>query len=342
MRGIAFTGNRNVDFITVDDPTPDFGEVVIEIKASGMCGSDLHDYRANADSPEANPTLIRGHEPAGVVIAAGKGVDKRFSRSGTRVMVHHYWGCTTCNQCRTGWPQLCTEVTADVYGSNAHGCHADYMKVPAGTLVTLHDSLSFAAGAAISCGTGTAWGALTRLGASGRDTIAVFGQGPVGLSATMIAAAQGLRVIALDLEQSRLALAREFGADETINVKDHDALTAIREFTNGKGVELSLDTSGAASAGKAALDCLDVWGKACLVGLTSRAQLSLLDYIDKQISVMTSWSMSSTGQKELADFVVSRNLDLDRLFTDRWSFDQAAEAYASFDRQASGKGVFII
>ena len=117
-------------------------------------------------------------------------------------MVHHYKGCTVCNHCRSGWSQLCQEEPVLVYGNNAHGGHARYLKVPAFTLVPLRDELSFAAGAAIACGTGTAYGALRRLNLSGNDTIALFGQGPVGLSATQLAAAMGARVIALDVSPS--------------------------------------------------------------------------------------------------------------------------------------------
>src|SRR3546814_7511350 len=99
--------------------------------------------------------------------------------------------------------QLCVEGVAEVYGITGHGAHARYMKCPARTLVTLPDALSFATGAAISCGTGTAWGALKRLELAGDQTVAVFGQGPVGLSATQLAAAMGARVIALDVSDER-------------------------------------------------------------------------------------------------------------------------------------------
>lgn len=169
-----------------------------------------------------------------------------------------------------------------------------------------------------------------------------LGRGPVGLSATMIATSQGLRVIALDLENTRLQLAGDFGAFETINVTETNPLDVIREIIRGKRVDLSLETSGAFSAGKSALDCLGVWGKSCLVELGSRAQVSMLDYLDKQISVMTSWFMFNVGQNDLADFVVSRNLDLDRLFTYQWSLKQASEAYEAFDRPSSGKGDFVL
>src|SRR6202035_1342045 len=109
-----------------------------------------------------------------------------------------------------------------VFGATGHGAHAPYMKVPAHTLVPLPDALSFSTGAAISCGTGTAYGALQRMNLSGRDTIAIVGQGPVGLSATQLAAAMGARVIALDVSPERLARARDFGADAVIDPQSND------------------------------------------------------------------------------------------------------------------------
>jgi Alcohol dehydrogenase GroES-like domain len=158
MRGVVFTGERGLELMPFPDPTPDSHDVVIEMKASGMCGSDLHQYRRPKGQTQATgiPTrdgpVIAGHEPCGVVVAAGAAVDAKQARVGQRVMVHHYQGCTQCNHCRSGWQQLCQEVPVKVYGNNAHGGHAQYLKVPANTLVPLPDELSFSAGAAIACG----------------------------------------------------------------------------------------------------------------------------------------------------------------------------------------------
>src|SRR4029079_15644544 len=222
MKGVVFHGNRKLEIMDFPDPTPGPGEVVLEIKASGMCGSDLKFYRAAGGASSLrlgnlSGPVIAGHEPCGVVVAVGPGVSEKQARVGMRAMVHHYRGCGVCPQCQTGWMQLCDEGDAEVYGVTGHGAHAKYMKCPARTLVTLPEELSFDAGAAISCGTGTAWGALQRLGLQGQHTIAIFGQGPVGLSATQLAAEMGARVIALDTSEERLARAREFGADVVID-----------------------------------------------------------------------------------------------------------------------------
>ena len=125
--------------------------------------------------------MIAGHEPCGVVAERGAGVTEAEAPIGQRVMQHHYKGCGLCKHCRTGWSQLCRGIT--VYGVTGHGGHAAYMKAPAFTLVPLPDELSFEEGAAVSCGTGTAYGALSGSTSPGRDTLAVFGQGPVGSAA---------------------------------------------------------------------------------------------------------------------------------------------------------------
>ena len=114
------------------------------------------------------------------------------------------------------------------------------MKVPAYTLVPMPDDMSFSTGAAVSCGTGTAFGALQRLNLSGRDTIAIFGQGPVGLSGTQLSVAMGARVIAVDIVEERRKLALEFGADAAIDPSDGTAVQQIQELTQGRGVDCAL------------------------------------------------------------------------------------------------------
>jgi NADPH:quinone reductase-like Zn-dependent oxidoreductase len=149
------------------------------------------------------------------------------------------------------------------------------MKVPVSTLVPLPDSLSFVTGAAISCGTGTAWGALRRVQLQGGETIAIFGQGPVGLSATQVAVEMGARVIAIDIAPERRKLAQQFGAAEVIDPTVHDMVTAIRELTHGEGAHKTLDASWAPDARAAAVRSVRSWGTACFVGERSQVTLDV-------------------------------------------------------------------
>src|SRR5262245_23207866 len=264
MRGVVFLGGRQLELREFEDPSPGPGEAVIAIKASGMCGSDLHPYRAAGNAASSlglggqGGPVIAGHEPCGVVTALGAGVTGLAVSD--RVMNHHYKGCGTCRHCRVGWSQLCRSERI-VYGMTGHGGHAPYMKAPASTMVPLPDAMSFEEGAAVSCGTGTAYGALKRLDVSGRDTLAVFGQGPVGLSATMLGKAMGARVIAVDVAPERLALARSMGADEVVNPKDADPVQAIHDLTGGEGAETTMDCTGNSDARVAAVRSAGTWGR---------------------------------------------------------------------------------
>ena len=349
MRGVVFAGEREIQLLDFPDPTPGPGEVVIEMKASGMCGSDLHQYRrpksgGSSGGLPVNPDpVIGGHEPCGVVAALGPGVTDKEARVGQRVMVHHYKGCTVCGHCKSGWSQLCQEEPVVVYGNNAHGGHAPYLKVPAFTLVPLPDELSFVTGAAISCGTGTAYGALRRIRLSGNDTIAIFGQGPVGLSATQLAHAMGARVIALDISEERLGRAKEFGADEIVNPRSNDPVGAIKDLTHGYGAEFTLDTSSQPEGRIAAVRATKVWGTTCFVGERNKVEIDVSpDMLRKQLTIVGSWTFSSVGQAECARFIADRGIDVEKLFTHRWRLDQADEAYKLFDTQTTGKGVFLM
>jgi threonine dehydrogenase-like Zn-dependent dehydrogenase len=348
VRGVVFLGDRKVELRSFPDPTPGPGEVVLEMKASGMCGSDLKFYRSPPGAAQAALGLgnlaepfIGGHEPCGVVVARGPGVSEKEAPTGQRVMDHHYAGCGVCSHCRVGWSQLC-RAGITVYGVTAHGGHADYLKVPARTLVEMPEELSFAEGAAVACGTGTAYGAIKRMNMNGGDTLVVFGQGPVGLSATVIGVAMGARVIAVETSAERTKLAREFGADATIDASKEDPVGAVKDLTGGVGADLSLDCTGAAAARRAAVRCVKTWGTACYVGEGGDVTLDVSpDLLRRQVTLIGSWTFSAMGMKGCAEFIARKRIPLERIFSHRWRLEQADEAYKVFDQQSSGKGVFL-
>ena len=344
MKGAVFLGDQKIEVRNFPDPTPGHGEVVIQMKASGMCGSDLKFYRSPPGAAQAALGLgnraepvIAGHEPCGVLAARGPGVSEREAPVGQRVMDHHYSGCGVCRHCRVGWSQLC-RAGITVYGVTADGGHAEYLKVPARTLVPLPDELSFIEGAAVSCGTGTAYGALRRMQLAGGSTLAVFGQGPVGLSATLLGAKMGARVVAVETNAQRRALAKQFGADQAIDAPD--AEKALKEMTRGEGVDLALDCTGIAAARVAAVRSAKTWGTVCFVGEGGEVTLDVSrDMLRKQLTLIGSWTFSAMGQAECARFVADNNIGLERIFSHRWKLAQAHEAYRLFDTQSTGKGV---
>jgi threonine dehydrogenase-like Zn-dependent dehydrogenase len=351
MKGVVFAGKRTVELRDFPDPAPGDDEVVLEIKASGMCGSDLHVYRSEGGGPAMAASLglggdgvavIGGHEPCGVVVARGKNVPERKARTGARVMQHHYSGCGLCPDCNQGWSQLCKVGPMTVYGVTGNGAHARYMRVPAHTLIPLPDELSFEEGAAVSCGTGTAWGALKRMNMAGGGTLAVFGQGPVGLSAALLGKAMGMRVIGVDIAGERLQLARDCGADDTVNAGSGDVVEALRGLTNGAGVDYTIECSSAPAAREAAVRACKTWGTACYVGEGGSVTLNVSpDMLRRQITLMGSWTFSKIGQDACARFLAEHGISLKPLITHRFKLEEADNAYKLFDRQTMGKGMIL-
>ena len=356
MRGVVFNGNRNLEILQFPDPTPGPGQAVIRMQASGMCGSDLHYYRA--ENPAAlvaaqgfksfeergmapASKIIAGHEPCGIIEAIGTGVDRTHFKPGERVIVFHYEGCGVCDHCRTGWTQMC-DAGVMPHGTVVHGGHADFQLVPVSSLVKLPQEISFVGGAAIACGTGTAYGAICRLGLSARDTLVVFGLGPVGLSAVMLASAMGVEVIGVDIDPTRVEKAKSFGVSHAIDARTLDPVEQVLAITRGKGASCAMDCAGGALAKQQAVRCTASWGRIALVAVGGNLDVvGWNDLIKKQRTVIGSYTFSIVGMKDCAEFIANRGVDVERIFSDRWNLDEASRAYAEFDKQAGGKGVFV-
>jgi L-iditol 2-dehydrogenase len=256
-------------------------------------------------------------------------------------LVFHYDGCKTCDHCRSGWMQMCDDG-ALTNGVFIHGGHAKYMRASMAQLAKMPEEISFTTGAAISCGTGTAWGALLRLNISARDTLAVFGLGPVGLSAAQLAAAMGVEVIGVDIVGERIERSKEFGVAHAIDGSKLDPVEEIRKLTRGRGVTCSIDCAGGEAPKQQAVRATAPWGRIALVAVGGNLNVDgMKDLIGKQRTVVGSYTFSETAMKDCAEFVADHGVDVDKLFTDRWDLEQADEAYREFDRQAGGKGVFV-
>lgn len=355
MRGMIFRGDCKVAVLDFPDPVPGAGEAIVEMKASGMCGSDLHFYRHGmagaieamgfkdriAASQDGEIRIIAGHEPCGVIAALGPGVDEKAFKVGDRVIVFHYEGCNYCDQCRTGWSQLCDQG-ARIHGVINHGGHADYMRVPVSTLVHLPQEISFKGGAAVACGTGTAYGALLRLDISARDTLAVYGLGPVGLSAAQLAASMGVEVFGIDINPARVETSKSFGVTHAIDASKVDPVEEILKLTGGKGVSCAAECAGGDVPRAQAVRSTRTWGRVALVAIGGDLRLDpMKDLIGRQRTLIGSYTFSEVGMKECARFIADHGVEVDRLFTDEWTLDRADDAYADFNKQTGGKGVFV-
>jgi threonine dehydrogenase-like Zn-dependent dehydrogenase len=177
---------------------------------------------------------------------------------------------------------------------------------------------------------------------SADETMAVFGQGPVGLSCTMLAKAFGARVIAVDVEPARLEMAEQVGADHVLDARDQDSVAAVRELTrDGEGADKSIECSANSMVRRQAVQALRPWGTACMVGVFGTIELDSDELIHRHKTVLGSLTFSKNQQEECALFVAERGLDVESLFTNEFRLDEAELAYELFDQRKIGKGVFV-
>jgi propanol-preferring alcohol dehydrogenase len=256
----------------LDVPAPGPGEVLVRVKAAGICHSDAH-YRAGTGS--ARHPLTLGHEVAGVVEALGEGVSTH--RAGERVCLHYLVTCGECRDCRAGREQFCAD--GQMIGKDRDGGYAELVRVPARNAHPLPELVPFEQGAIMMCSSATALHALRKARVAAGDTVAVFGVGGLGVSAIQLARALGAaRVYAVDVNPAKLALAKRHGA-VPIDAKRSEPVQAIREATAGRGVDAALELVGFARTMEQAVESLAPQGRAALAGLTQE-RMTIAPYRD--------------------------------------------------------------
>jgi threonine dehydrogenase-like Zn-dependent dehydrogenase len=339
MTGVVFLGDRQLAQREFPVPEPGHGQVLVRMKASSLCGSDLRAiYRTSnwGTGPEAYQGVIGGHEPCGIIERVSAGV-RRF-KEGDRVIIYHIAGCGLCHDCRGGWMISCSRPERAAYGWQRDGGHADFLLAEERTLVALPDELSYLDGAMVACGIGTAYAACLRAAVSGRDSVLITGLGPVGLGMALLCRAMGAQVAGVEAVPERIAQARALGITDVVSPTDVHAYDMLRVLTNGRGFEVAIDCSGNADARHMCLDLACEWGRVVFVGeggTASFAPSPLL--IHKQLSLYGSWVCSVAQMEDLAELLVRWNMHPEKLVTHRFALEQAKEAYELFDSGRTGK-----
>ncbi len=339
MKAAYLPGDSSVILKEVDIPEPGHGEVLIRMKSSTICGSDIRAiYREHlGKGPEGYQNKICGHEPCGQIVKAGPGL-RRFGE-GDRVIVYHISGCGVCNDCRRGYMISCTSRHRRAYGWQRDGGMAEYLLAEEKDLVHLPDQLSYSDGAQIACGFGTVYEGLEKIGVSGNDAVLVVGLGPVGLAACMLARAMGAeKVIGVDTVPERIRIAREKELVDAALLSGENTLAEIRELTGGHGVEKSVDCSGDDAGRQLAVRAARKWGKIVLIGEGGTMHLDPSpDLIHDQKTVYGSWVTNIWRMEELVERVVRWGIRPDRLITHRFPLERAAEAFALMAEGKCGK-----
>ena len=300
-------------------PIPSIGsrEILVKVKAAGICHSDAH-YRAGKSTVDPLPRTL-GHEVAGVVEALGSEV-ARFKK-GDRVCLHYLTSCGECGDCNEGTEQFC--YTGEMIGKNRDGGYAEYIAMPARSAFLLPDEVPFEHGAVMMCSSATSLHALNKGRIRGGETVAVFGIGGLGISAVQLARVCGAsRVFAVDIRKSKLDFAQTFGAIP-VDASKVDAVAEIFRLTEGKGVDVAMELIGLPTTIRQSVQCLANKGRAMLVGICDRAIeintykevlgkeaeiIGVSDHLAQEIPLLLDWA--AAGRLDLRK-VITRTVPLD-------------------------------
>ncbi|MFI4911407.1 MAG: zinc-binding dehydrogenase [Sedimentisphaeraceae bacterium JB056] len=337
MTGAILPGNSTVELKEFDIPTPGHGEVLIKMKSSTICGSDIrciyHEHLGKG--PEGYmPGMVAGHEPCGQVAEMGPGC-RRF-KEGDRVVIYHISGCGLCNDCRRGYMISCTSEYRRAYGWQRNGGMAEYMLAEEKDLVLLPDQLSYDDGAQVACGFGTVYEGLEKIGISGNDAVLITGLGPVGLASAMLAKAMGASmIIGTEAIDERIEIANNTGLFDYVIKAGADNVQQVKDLTGGYGVEKAVDCS---ANNKARLTCIQAtrkWGRIVFIGEGGSCEFSPSpDIIHDQKTIYGSWVTNIWRMEELVERIARWKIHPEDLITHRFPLEKASEAYALM---ASGK-----
>ena len=292
-------------------PKAGAGDVIVRVKAAGICHSDAH-YRAGTAPVHPRPMTL-GHEVAGIIEELGSNVTNL--RLGDRVCVHYLATCGTCEWCASENEQFCT--TGAMIGKARNGGYAEFLVMPARSVFRLPDEIPFAHGAIMMCSSATSLHALHKARLKPGETVAVFGVGGLGISAIQIAKALGAReVFAVDIQPSKLELARGLGA-VPVNARKSDPVVAIQQHTRGKGVDVALELIGLPLTMEQAVRSLAIKGRAALAGITEKkfAIAPYDDLVNREAEIIGVSDHLASEIPLLIEFVRTGKLNLSGVIT---------------------------
>jgi len=326
MKAVKFYGVGDLRIEEVETPTPNEDQVLVKVRSSGICGSDVNIF--SGKSEEGVFPYLPGHEWSGEVAEIGSGVGT--FRIGDRVVGETVEGCGVCDVCRRGGnPNYCRRPTTYGFQPKAPGAFAEFVVRKETNLHKLPDSVSFDIGALVEP-VSVAYHALWKIGGGvlPSDILIIFGAGPIGLFTLALAKSCEARVICIDPVESRRRLAKEIGADETVDPSTGESVREVLSLTNGRGGTIAIETSGSDLARASLPDVVDCNGKLILVGISrpSRTPFELEKLISKGL-VMKGAEGSPLMFPPTIDFVAKHHDTLSKAISHRFALDEASLAF---------------
>ena len=334
-------GKGMVEIRDVPEPMMKEGEVLIEVKAVSVCGSDLHIYH---DSHPYWPPVILGHEFSGVIADVGKKVSGW--NVGDRVVSETRTGsCGVCYTCQSGFPQVCEQKRA--YGIGIDGAYTRYVAGPARLLHRLPDNISFEVGAVIEPTAICVTAVLERCGLQAGESVVITGPGPIGLISLSIAKAAGVKMAGMTGtsrdEGVRIEKAKELGADFIIIVDKEDSVRSVLERTQGLGSDILIETSGGSKAIYQAFEMVRRLGRVCAIGISGKEEISI-PYdrgIFKALRFDFCFSSSWTAWERAIGLVSQGLLPASKFITHTLPLEKWEEAFRLLENLQAAKVILI-
>jgi L-iditol 2-dehydrogenase len=339
MKAAVYYGPQDIRIKEVSVPEIDAHEVLVEMKACGICGSDLMDWYLKPRAP-----IILGHEPAGIITKKGRKVEEVNLED--RVFVHHHVACMTCYYCMNGDFTLCEQF----HNTNIKpGGFAEYFKVPTPNLqldtLKIPDRVSFEEATLIEP-IGCCVRGLNKCNLKVGDSLAVIGAGTTGLIHAALSKIYGASTtVVSDLIDFRLKLARRFGADVLVNPRDEDLIAIVRSVTEGRGVDIAVVTAPSLQAYKAGIDVCRKGGKLCVFAPTDPSvhlEMSPKELFFSEIQIIPSYSTSHQETRTALHLIESGKLKANELITHRFELEDAARAFRTAFKSTESLKVVIL
>lgn len=302
---------RPLEAQEVPIPTPAAHDVLVRVKAAGICHSDAH-YRAGRSRVHPLPMTL-GHEVSGMVEKIGGEVTRL--KPGDRVCLHYMATCGDCGYCNQGTEQFCE--SGAMIGKYRDGGYAEYILMPARSVFPLPVEIPFEQGAVMMCSSATSLHALNKARLKPGETVAIFGMGGLGLSAAQLARMFGAReVFAVDIKPTKLELAPQLSATP-IDAAKSDPVAEIKRLTGGRGVDVALELIGLPQTMQQAVKSLAIQGRALLVGITEKSFeiAPYADILNKEAEIIGVSDHLASEIPSLIEFVRQRKLDLSGVIT---------------------------
>jgi len=343
MKAAVFYGPRNIKLEEIDRPKILEQEVLIKVKVAGICGSDLHYYKGEGGR-ELPPGTVLGHEFSGEVVAVGDGVKK--IKVGDRVAVEPLLGCEKCQFCTVGQYHLCKELKH--IGFEWKGGFAEYTKAPERKVFKLPDNVSYEEAALLDC-YAVSVHAIHRVKVEINDIVIIFGGGPIGLTTTQVVKAAGVKkVIVVDLIDKILQIAKNAGADVTIDASKVNVVNEINKLTNGLGADVIFECVGGTAPTLAqAIRAVKPGGTIGIIGMyRGLPNMNLRIAHTKEINIVFIWSYAKWKTipefKIALDMLAEKKLDAKPLITHKFPLSKIEEGFSTIENKKDSGAIKVL